>query len=215
MVPATGNKENTLSKKSTIARSAAAAAVLAGSLALVLPGTAAAAPSGDVPAPEISAQVNGDAIEMTLTQTSDDPTISCAPMILAAEDALPLATKPLDEWPSMLEMLNMPYFLSTAWTSPDTPTVETDTVQDVGGLMKEITPGAYAVVGACFDMAAEPLPAVASYSYQIVFYPGGTGSLGQALDLGSATLSLDGGLGLIADLLLSGAGSSMLSAYFS
>jgi hypothetical protein len=41
---------------------------------------------------------------------------------------------------------------------------------------------------------------------------GGFGSLGQALDLGSTTIKMDG---VIADLLKSGVGSSMLSAAIS
>ncbi|WP_050063961.1 hypothetical protein [Rhodococcus sp. RD6.2] len=44
---------------------------------------------------------------------------------------------------------------------------------------------------------------------------GGFGSLGQALDLGSTTIKMDGGIGVIADLLKSGVGSSMLSAAIS
>ena len=174
-----------MSKKSTIARCAGTAAAVAGTIALVAPGIASAEPTAAVPAPKVSAGVDGDVIDMTVTQTSTGQNAFCLPIVLNATDAAPVADS------------------STALDENDFNP----------GLLKPITPGAYAVVGACFDKDAQD--AVLSYSYQVVFSPGGFGSLGQALDLGSATINMDGGSAVIADLLKSGAGSSMLFANLS
>lgn len=199
-----------MSKKKTIARSAAAAAALAGTVALVAPGIASAAPDPVVPAPKISASVDGDVIDMTVTQTSADQRVMCLPIVLSAADALPLAAMPTDQWPSFVELLGAVYYIGNP-TNADAPTAESTTGGEGNtGLLKPITPGAYAVVGACIDGVEQD--AILSYSYQVVFSPGGFGSLGQALDLGSTTINMDGGSGIIADLLKTGAGSSMLSA---
>ena len=207
------SKEKPLSKKKTIARSAAAAAALAGTVALVAPGSASAAPDAVVPAPKISASVDGDVIDMTVTQTSTDPGVVCLPIVLNATDALPLAAMPSDQWPGFADLLGKVYYVGNP-TNAAAPTAESTTGGEGNtGLLKPITPGAYAVVGACIDAAAQD--AVLSYSYQVVFSPGGFGSLGQALDLGSATIGMEGGSSIIADLLTSGAGSSMLSAAIS
>ncbi|MFC4604102.1 hypothetical protein [Rhodococcus kronopolitis] len=202
-----------MSKKTTIARRAAAAAALTGALALALPGITSAAPTGEVPDPKISASADGDVIDMKLTQTSAGQGVMCVPIILAANDALPLAAMPKDQWPGFSELLGKVYYVGSP-TSDASPTVESTTGGEGNtGLLKPITPGAYAVVGACVDGAEQD--AVLSYSYQVVFSPGGVGSLGQALDLGSSTLEMDGGSTVIADLLTSGAGSSMLSSSLS
>lgn len=201
-----------MSQKSTIARCAGAAAAVTGALALALPGIASADPAAEVPAPKISAHVDGDAIDMTLTQTAGGD-VFCLPIVLGAEDALPLAATPTDQWPGLGELLGKVYYVGNA-TSGSVSTADSTTGGEGNtGLLKPLTPGAYAVVGACFDPENEDQ--VASYSYQVVFFPGGTGSLGQALDLGSATIGMDGGSAIIADLLASGAGSSMLSANMS
>ncbi|PTR23558.1 hypothetical protein C8K36_109140 [Rhodococcus sp. OK519] len=202
-----------MSKKSTIARCVGAAAATAGALALVAPGIASADPVAEVPAPKISANVVGGVIDMTVTQTSTGQNSMCLPIVLNATDALPLAALPTDQWPGFGELISKVYYVGNP-TSDAEPTVESTTGGEGNtGLIKEITPGAYAVVGACFDATAQD--AVLSYSYQVVFSPGGFGSLGQALDLGSATINMDGGSAIIADLLKSGAGSSMLSANLS
>lgn len=205
-----------MSKKSTIARCAGAAVAVAGTLALAAPGIASAGPAAAVPAPKISASVDGDVIDMTVTQTSTGQNAFCLPIVLNATDALPLAALPTDQWPAFGELVSKIYYVGNP-TSDVAPTAESTTATPEGGintgLLKPITPGAYAVVGACFDAAAQDT--VASYSYQVVFSPGGFGSLGQALNLGSATISMDGGSAVIADLLKSGAGSSMLSANLS
>jgi len=205
-----------LSKK-TFARCAAAAAAATGTLALVVPGAASATPAAAVPAPKISAHVDGDVIDMTLTQTSASENVFCLPIVLNAADALPLAATPTDQWPGFGELVNKVYYIGNA-TSAAVATADSTTAapEDGGintGLLKPITPGAYAVVGACFDAA--DASQVLSYGYQVVFSPGGFGSLGQALDLGSATMSMDGGSSVIANMLLSGAGSSTLSAAIS
>lgn len=205
-----------MSKKTTIARCVGAAAALTGALALALPGIASAAPAGEVPAPEISANADGDVIEMTLTQTSTGQGVMCVPIVLEATDALPLAATPMDQWPGFGELINTVHYIGNP-TSDASPKSESTTATDENGfnpgLLKPITPGAYAVVGACVDGAEQN--AVLSYSYQVVFSPGGVGSLGQALDLGSSTLEMDGGSSIVADLLTSGAGSSMLSSSLS
>lgn len=204
-----------MSVKSTIARCAGTAVAAAGVLALALPGIASAAPTAEVPAPKISAHVDGDAIDMTIARTGAAEGLACLPVVLSATDALPLAATPMDQWPSFLELLDNVYYVGNA--TYDGAPVESTTALDENdfnpGLLKPITPGAYAVVGACFDATAQD--EVLSYSYQVVFFPGGVGSLGQALDLGSATIGMDGGSAVIADLLKSGAGSSMLSANMS
>lgn len=201
-------KEKPLSKKTTITRCAGAAVALAGALALALPGIASAAPAAEVPDPKISASADGDVIDMTLTQTSTGQGVMCVPIVLAANDALPLAATPMDQWPGFGELISKVYYVGSP-TTDESPTVESTTGGEGNtGLLKPITPGAYAVVGACVDGAEQD--AVLSYSYQVVFSPGGIGSLGQALDLGSTTLEMDGGSTVIADLLTSGAGSSML-----
>lgn len=205
-----------MSKKSTIARCAGAAVAVAGTLALAAPGTASAGPAAVVPAPKVSASVDGDVIDMTVTQTGTGQNAMCLPIVLNATDALPLAALPTDQWPGFGELVSKVYYIGNP-TSDAAPTADSTTALDENdfnpGLLKPITPGAYAVVGACFDKDAQD--AVLSYSYQVVFSPGGFGSLGQALDLGSATISMDGGSAVIADLLKSGAGSSMLSANLS
>ncbi|WP_430334283.1 hypothetical protein [Rhodococcus sp. ACT016] len=203
-----------MSKKITIARCATAAAAVTGTLALVLPGVASAEPAAAVPAPKISAHVDGDAIDMTVTQGAGEGVL-CLPIVLGATDALPLAVTPTDQWPGFGDLVNKVYYIGNA-TSAASPTADSTTATVDGfnpGLLKPITPGAYAVVGACFDAAAQDQ--VLSYSYQVVFFPGGVGSLGQALDLGSTTIGMEGGSTIIADLLKSGAGSSMLSAAIS
>ncbi|MFC9517965.1 hypothetical protein ACFTSD_19745 [Nocardiaceae bacterium NPDC056970] len=202
-----------MSKKSTIARCAGAAVAVAGTLALAVPGIASAGPAAAVPAPKISASVDGDVIDMTVTQTSEGQNALCLPIVLNATDALPLAALPTDQWPGFADLLGKVYYIGNP-TSDAVPTVDSTTGGEGNtGLLKPIEPGAYAVVGACFDAAAQDQ--VLSYSYQIVFSPGGFGSLGQALNLGSATINMDGGSAIIADLLKSGAGSSMLSANLS
>lgn len=205
-----------MSKKSTIARCAGAAVAVAGTLALAAPGIASAGPAAVVPAPKVSAGVDGDVIDMTVTQTSTGQDVFCLPIVLNATDALPLAALPTDQWPGLAELVSKVYYIGNP-TSDAAPTADSTTALDENdfnpGLLKPITPGAYAVVGACFDKDAQD--AVLSYSYQVVFAPGGFGSLGQALNLGSATISMDGGSAVIADLLKSGAGSSMLSANLS
>lgn len=202
--------------KKTVTRGVGAAVALTGALALALPGLASAAPDTEVPAPKITASADGDVIDMTLTQTSTGQGVTCVPIVLNAADALPLAAMPTDQWPGFGDLLGKVYYIGNP-TSDATPAVDSTTALDEDdfnpGLLKPITPGAYAVVGACFD-AADPM-SVLSYSYQVVFSPGGFGSLGQALDLGSTTIKMDGGSGIIADLLKSGAGSSMLSAAIS
>ncbi|WP_280759752.1 hypothetical protein [Prescottella agglutinans] len=205
-----------MSKKSTIARCAGAAAAVTGTLALVLPGVASAETAA-VPAPKISAHVDGDAIDMTLTQTSASENVFCLPIVLNAADALPLAAKPTNQWPGFGDLVSKVYYIGNA-TSAAAPTADSTTAAPEGGgintgLLKPITPGAYAVVGACFD-ATDPSQ-VLSYGYQVVFSPGGFGSIGQALDLGSTTMSMEGGSSVIANMLLSGAGSSTLSAAIS
>ncbi|QCQ92622.1 hypothetical protein [Rhodococcus sp. SGAir0479] len=201
-----------MSKKSTIARWAGAAAAAAGAVTLALPGIASAEATAPVPAPKISAHVNGDAIDMTVTQTAGSD-VFCMPIILGAEDALPLAATPIDQWPGLGDLVDKVYYLGNATTEAGS-TVESTTGAADGeintGLVKPLTPGAYAVVGACFGGDK-----VVSYNYQVVFFPGGFGSLGQALNLGSATIGMEGGSAVIADLLKSGAGSSMLSANMS
>ncbi|GAB2635841.1 hypothetical protein ABI214_17215 [Prescottella soli] len=199
--------------KKIAARGAGAAVALTGALALALPGIASAAPDTEVPAPKISASVDGDVIDMTVTQTSTDQGIVCMPIVLNATDALPLAAKPTDQWPGFVDLLGKVYYIGNPTTAA-TPTVKSTTGGEANtGLLKPITPGAYAVVGACIDGAAQD--AILSYSYQVVFSPGGFGSLGQALDLGSTTMSMEGGSSVIANMLLSGAGSSTLSAAIS
>ncbi|CAM3143045.1 Secreted protein [Prescottella defluvii] len=202
--------------KKTVTRGAGAAVALTGALALALPGFASAAPDTEVPAPKITASADGDVIDMTVTQTSSGQGVTCLPIVLNAADALPLAALPTDQWPGFGDLLGKVYYIGNQ-TTDASPTSESTTATEEGevntGLLKPITPGAYAVVGACFD-AADPM-SVLSYSYQVVFSPGGFGSLGQALDLGSTTIKMDGGSGIIADLLKSGAGSSMLSAAIS
>lgn len=201
-----------MSKKSTIARCAGAAAAVAGTIALVAPGVASAEPAA-IPAPKVSASVDGDVIDITVTQTSTGQNAFCVPIVLNATDALPLAALPTDQWPGFGELVSKVYYIGNP-TSDAVPTADSTTGGEGNtGLLKPITPGAYAVVGACFDADAQDT--VASYSYQVVFSPGGFGSLGQALDLGSATISMDGGSAVIADLLKSGAGSSMLFANLS
>lgn len=205
-----------MSKKSTIARWVGAAAAATGAVTLALPGIASAEATAPVPAPKISAHVDGDAIDMTVTQTSVGQNAMCLPIILDATDALPLAATPMAEWPSFFELIDKVYFIGSE-TSDASPTMESTTGVEEGeintGVLKPLAPGAYAVVGACFDAAAQDQ--VLSYSYQVVFFPGGFGSLGQALNLGSATVGMEGGSAVIADLLKSGAGSSMLSANMS
>lgn len=205
-----------MSKKSTIARCAGAAVAVAGTLALAVPGIASAGPAAAVPAPKISASVDGDVIDMTVTQTTTGQNAICLPIVLNATDALPLAALPTDQWPGFADLLGKVYYIGNP-TSDAAPTAESTTATPEGGintgLLKPIEPGAYAVVGACIDATAQD--AILSYSYQIVFSPGGFGSLGQALNLGSATINMDGGSAIIADLLKSGAGSSMLSANLS
>ncbi len=206
-----------MSKKVRITRSIGAAAAVAAASALVLPGIASAA-DATVPAPKISATTDGDVIDMTLTQTSKGQSVMCVPLVLDAESALPLAATAPDQWPNFVELLGSVYYIGTP-TSDAAPTSESTTGAAEGevnpDLLKPITPGAYAVVGACVDADPNKQDKILSYSYQIVFSPGGVGSLGQALGLGSATLKTDGAAKIIANLLTSGAGSSMLSGALS
>ncbi len=170
--------------RKTITRGICAAASITAAAALALPGVASAAET-DVPAPTITASADGDVITMTLTQKSVGQNVLCLPIVLDAQDALPLAATPPDQWPG---------FMVEGGVNT--------------GLLKPITPGAYAVVGACFDATSQD--AVLSYDYTVVFSPGGFGSVDQALDLGSSTLTMDGGSSVVADLLTSGTGSSIL-----
>lgn len=197
--------------RTTITRGIYAAASLTAAAALALPGVASAAETA-VPAPKITASVDGEAIDMTVTQKSTGQNALCLPIVLSAEDALPLAATPTDQWPDFAELVNKVYYIGNP-TNDAAPEASSTTAPPTDGgvntgLLKPITPGAYAVVGACFDAANQN--EVLSYSYTVVFSPGGFGSVGQALDLGSSTVSMDGGSSVITDLLTSGAGSSIL-----
>lgn len=204
-----------MAKKTSLARLAGAAVAATGALALIAPAVATA-DAVAVPAPTVTAQVSGDAIEMTVTAPDTDANIACVPIVLSATDALPLAALPTDQWPGFGDMLGQVYYVGSP-TVPGAPASEgtTATPEDGvnTGLLKPITPGAYAVVGACVD--AEAQDAILSYSYQIVFFPGGFGSLSQALDLGSTTISMEGGSSVIAEMLANGAGSGMLTSNLS
>lgn len=196
--------------RKTITRGICAAASITAAAALALPGVASAAEAA-VPAPTITASADGDVINMTVTQKSVGQNVLCLPIVLDAQDALPLAATPTDQWPGFMDLLGKVYYIGNP-TTDDAPKSTSSTGPVEGGvntgLLKPITPGAYAVVGACFDATSQD--AVLSYDYTVVFSPGGFGSVDQALDLGSSTLTMDGGSSVITDLLTSGTGSSIL-----
>jgi hypothetical protein len=196
--------------RKTVTHAVGAAVSLTAAAALALPGVASAAET-DVAAPTITAGADGDVITMTLTQKSVGQNVLCLPIVLDAQDALPLAATPTDQWPSFLDLLGKVYYIGNPTTDAAPESTSSTGPVDGGvntGLLKPITPGAYAVVGACFDAGSQD--AVLSYGYTVVFSPGGVGSVDQALDLGSSTLTMDGGSSVVADLLTSGAGSSIL-----
>lgn len=198
-----------MSMKKSFARCIAASAALAGAAAIAAPGIAAADVS--VPAPEVTARANGADIEMTVTAPTTAENITCAPIVMSAADAMPLAALPMSEWPDFMDMIPMINYVGPP-TSDATPTVSGTTAPIIDGnqntgLIKPIESGAYAVVGACMD-AEDPMT-ILSYNYRIVFVPAGIGSLGEALNLGSTAVAMEGGLDVIMGMLTNGAGSAL------
>ncbi|AWH93264.1 hypothetical protein A6035_14950 [Dietzia lutea] len=82
-------------------------------------------------------------------------------------------------------------------TSAEAPEAVTDAnaARDAVGL-GELEPGVYASVGACLDSSLNLL----SMDYDApIFVPGGVGSVGQAIDLGSSALEMEGGSSMLMD----------------
>lgn len=195
-----------MSMKKSFARCVAASAALAGAVAIAGPGIAAADVS--VPAPAVTAGAIGDQIQATVTAPDTDQAITCLPIVMSAADALPLAAMPMDQWPGFGDMLGLVYGVgSPAMPGGPAGTIDTTPSDSNTSMIKPITPGAYAVVGICVDSVAQDQ--VLSYNYRIVIVPAGIGSLGEAMNLGSAAVSMEGGLGVIMGMLTNGAGSAL------
>src|SRR5699024_1048273 len=151
-----------------------------------------------------SAEVDGNDVITTITDNGEAAGgATCLNAGLLAVDALPFAGG--GDLPPFSELLELTAWIGGTPTEEGAPTstdAENPTITVDSG---ELEPGAYATVGACVADGE-----VASYAYQVVFVPGGFGSIGQALDLGSAVAQMDNGSAIISDLLTSGTGSEML-----
>lgn len=180
-----------MSQRTLLARVSTAAIALAGALALTLPGVANAAEPA-APPPTLTAQVDGDTIVMKVAPPAGTTGLTCLPVVLSATDALPFSVAPPTDLVSLLPKLKggFPY----------------DVDADGNSVTDALEPGAYAVVGACLDGLS-----LTGYTYKVLFVPGGFGSIGQALTLGSQTIALEDGIEILMSQISSGAGSALLT----
>lgn len=186
----------------------AAASALATSGAAV-----ASAQEGEAyPEPTVSTQVDGNNIITTITDNGggfhNDAEVTCVNAGMFAIDALPLAA--LD--PEDIDLLQV--IGSAQWielnnaTTPEIPEVVVDANESRAAVnLPPLEPGVYASVGACLGVVDGDLGLVSMAYDAPVFVPGGIGSVGQALDLGSSALELDGGSSMLLDF-----GSEMLGS---
>lgn len=181
----------------------------AAAAALALSGAAVASAQEDeaYPEPTVSARVDGNNIITTITDNGggdhNGEEVTCMNLGLPAIDALPLAGLDPEDI-SMAEVME-----SVLWielmniTTSETPEVEVDAVEARSLFPDpELPAGVYASVGACVSLDQEAVGGLRleSMAYDApVFVPGGIGSVGQALDLGSSALELDGGSAMLLD----------------
>ncbi|OAH54032.1 hypothetical protein AYJ66_15575 [Dietzia cinnamea] len=136
---------------------------------------------------------------------ADGVAASCINLGLSALDALPLASADPGDI-DVFEVLNVVQWIDLqGGTSAEDPEAVTDTNAARAALEQgELEPGVYASVGACLDADYNML----SIAYDApIFVPGGVGSVGQAIDLGSSALEMDGGSAMLMDF-----GSAMVGS---
>lgn len=121
--------------------------------------------------------------------------VICVNLGLDALDALPLAGLDPDEI-DVADVLDMGLWGGTLWmTTAEDPEIVVSANDNLANDWDELPAGAYASVGACLaaDLETGDME-LASMDYEApIFVPGGFGSIGQALDLGSSALSAEGG----------------------
>lgn len=183
------------------------AAAAAAALAISGAGAASAQDDDAYPEPTVSAQVDGTNIITTITDNGggdhNGEEVICMNLGLPALDALPLAGLNTEDI-SMAEVIESVMWIELMnTTTAETPEVEVDAVAARSLFPDpELPAGVYATVGACvsLDPEAEGGLRLESMAYEApVFVPGGIGSVGQALDLGSSALELDGGSSMLLD----------------
>lgn len=187
---------------------ASVAAAGAAALALSVAGVASAQENDAYPEPTVSAQVDGNNIITTITDNGggdhNGEEVICMNLGLPALAALPLAALDVEDIDLEEVMQSVMWIELMNTTTSETPEVEVDAVAARSMFPDPELPGdVYASVGACvsIDESGEPPEMVLeSMAYDApVFVPGGIGSVGQAFDLGSSALELDGGSSMLVD----------------
>lgn len=189
-----------------LARTGLAAAAAA---ALALSTAAVASAQEAYPDPTVTTEVDGTNIITTVTDNgggdADGVPVSCINLGLSAIDALPLASADPDDI-DVIDVVNAAQWINLQdGTSAESPEAVTDAnaARDAVGL-GELEPGVYASVGACLTAELS----LVSMAYDApIFVPGGVGSVGQAIDLGSSALEMDGGSAMLMDF-----GSAMVGS---
>lgn len=189
-----------------LARIGLAAAAAAG---LALSTAAVASAQEAYPDPTVATVVDGTNIITTVTDNGSGEVggvpVSCINLGLSALDALPLASADPEDL-DLFDVVNAAQWIDLqGGTSAESPEAVTDANAARAAVeLGELEPGVYASVGACLTAELS----LVSMAYDApIFVPGGVGSVGQAIDLGSSALEMDGGSSMLMDF-----GSAMVGS---
>lgn len=135
--------------------------------------------------------------------------VICLNLGLDALEALPLAALDPDDV-DVEHVLEVGLWGGTLWTTTaEEPEIVVSAEDNLANDWDELPAGVYASVGAylSLDLEAGDITLESMDYAAPIFVPGGIGSIGQALDLGSSALSMEGGSSILMDVGSDMAGS--------